>query len=52
MYVCTCIRYVYVQTKSAIDAADDKCDPETSLDTVLECAGTVRSYSYFYFYSE
>ena len=43
MNVRTCVRYVYVQTKSAIDAADDKCDPETSLDTVLECAGTVHT---------
>ena len=51
MYERTCIRYVYVQTKSAIDTSDEMCDPETSLDTVLECAGTICSHSYSHSYA-
>jgi hypothetical protein len=33
-------RYVFSQTKSAIDSSDSSCDHDTALDTVLECAGT------------
>ena len=32
-------RYAFVQTKSALDPLDSRCDPETISDTVLECAG-------------
>ena len=47
-------RYAFLQTKSALDPLDSRCDPETISDTVLECAGEMTkkiTYCIFFVFS-